>query len=113
MPIALCNVILKIITKIIVGRLRNHLYKIIHPSQAAFIPNRAINDNIIINNEVMRYLNLKKGTTGFMAIKIDLAKAYDRVEWNVLHKLMTCLGFQEQFIKLVLECVTTTRFTSA
>lgn len=83
-PIALCNVTLKLITKIIAGRLRPYLEGIVHPSQAASIPNRAINDNIIINHEIMRFMHKKKGVNGFMAIKIDLAKAYDRVEWEVL-----------------------------
>lgn len=79
-PIALCNVTLKLITKLLAGRLRNYLEQIVHPSQTAFIPNRAITDNIIINHEVMRFLNKKKGATGFMAIKIDLAKPM--IEWN-------------------------------
>lgn len=110
-PIALCNVILKLITKVKAGRLRPHLDLLIHPSQAAFIPHRAINDNIIINHEVMRYMNAKKGATGYMAIKIDLAKAYDRVEWAVLRHLMSLMGFEEHFIKLVMECVSTARFS--
>lgn len=110
-PIALCNVTLKIITKIITGRLLNLLESIFHPSQAAFIPNRAINDNIIINHEVMCYMNQKKGVNGFMAIKIDLAKAYDWVEWGVLQRLMKCLGFDDYFTHLIMECISTARFS--
>lgn len=110
-PIALCNVSLKIITKLIAGRLRPYLAELIHPSQAAFIPHRTITDNIIINHEVLRYMQMKHGATGFMAIKIDLAKAYDRVEWNVLSKVMACLGFATNFIHLVIECLTTARFS--
>lgn len=56
--ISLCNITLKIIIKIIAGRLRKHLEQIVHPCQAAFIPDRAISDNIIINHEVMRYIPL-------------------------------------------------------
>lgn len=59
-PIAVCNVIYKVITKILARWLRPHLEDIIHPSQTAFIPNRAIQDNIIINHEIMMYLNSKK-----------------------------------------------------
>lgn len=51
-PIALCNVILKVITKIIAGRLQPLLEDIIHPSQSAFVPHKVIGDNIIINHEI-------------------------------------------------------------
>lgn len=78
--ITLCSVVYKLITKIITRRIRTTLEDIVHPSQAAFVPNRSINDNIIINHEVMFYLKNKRSSKGFMAIKVDLAKAYDRVE---------------------------------
>lgn len=92
-PSALCNVFFKIITKIIAERLRQVLEDIIHPNQAAFIPHRSIRDNIMINHEVMHYMNLKKGKLGLlMAIKIDLAKAYDRVEWDDLKVITRNMG---------------------
>lgn len=103
-PIALCNIMLKIITKLLATRLRHHLEAIIHPSQSAFIPNRAIGDNIIINHEAMRYMKQKKGRTGFMAIKIDLAKAYDLVEWIVLGRIMEWMGYDQKAITLFMEC---------
>lgn len=110
-PIALCNVIFKIITKILATRLRLVLDSIIHPSQAAFIPNRCIGDNIIVNHEIMHYLNSKKGKAGFMAIKIDLAKAYDKVEWSVLTNLLTCFDFADTFIRWIKECISTAQFS--
>lgn len=91
-PIALCNVYYKIITKLLVGRLKGILGDLIHPSQSAFIPYREIANNIIINQEVMHYPNGKKGVNHLMAIKIDLAKAYDRVEWEVLDTMLLNYG---------------------
>lgn len=73
--IALCNVIYKLITKIISNHLQKILDLIIHPNQATFIPNRSIVDNGIINHEVMFYLKSKKGRKSFMAVKVDMAKA--------------------------------------
>lgn len=110
-PIALCNVIYKIITKIIASRLRSHLEGIISPNQVAFIPNRSIHDNIIVNHEIMYYLNKKGGKKSFMAIKIDLAKAYDKVEWNVFSHILGRLGFDDKFITLVHACISSAHFS--
>lgn len=110
-PISLCNVVFKVITKLIVGRLRGLLETIIHPSQAAFIPHRSIGDNSIINHEVMHYLNGKHGKHGYMAIKIDLAKAYDRVEWTPLLHILKLLGFSQEFRDLIFACISTPKFS--
>lgn len=97
-PIALCNIFLKMITKIIANRLRPLLDRIIHPCQSAFIPDMSINDNVIINHEVMNYHKGKKGKKRYMAIMVDLAKAYDKVEWTILTRLLLKLGFESKFL---------------
>lgn len=74
-------------------RLKAHLNDIIHPAQSTFIPTRSILDNGIINHEVMNYMNSKKGKIGFVAVKVDMAKAYDRVEWDVLIIALAAHGF--------------------
>lgn len=104
-PIMLCNVAYKVVTKILASRMREILAKIIHLSQVAFIPNRSITDNCIINHEIMHYLRLKKGKCGLMAIKIDMAKAYDMVEWNILMHILHLHGFNDKFCNLILECI--------
>lgn len=110
-PIALCNVIYKIVMKIIATRLKHVLNSIIHPSQAAFIPSRSILDNGIINHEVMCYLNAQKGRNGFIAIKVDMAKAYDRVEWNVLQTIMEAHDFNDNCCKLIFECILSVHYS--
>ena len=80
-PISLCNTIYKIVSKIVVGRLKPHLDKLISPNQAAFVPGRQGLDNIVIAQDLLHSLDTKKGKVGFMAVKVDLAKAYDRLEW--------------------------------
>lgn len=109
-PIALCNLVYKLISKILSSRLRHLLELIIHSSQATFVPHRSIGDNIIINHEVMFYMKNKKGSLGFMAIKVNLAKAYDRVEWKVLLHIFYLLGFHDKFIELIVECITIPQF---
>jgi uncharacterized Zn-binding protein involved in type VI secretion len=52
-----------------------------------------------------------KGRKGYMAIKVDMSKAYDRVKWSFLEGIMRRLGFAEQWIKLVMQCVTTVTYS--
>ncbi|PNX71390.1 ribonuclease H [Trifolium pratense] len=79
-PISLCNVTLKIITKTIANRIKAILPAIISPNQSAFVPGRLITDNILIANELFHYLTQTTKKTGYVGIKTDMAKAYDRIE---------------------------------
>lgn len=81
--IALCNVLMKIITKVMANRMKEMLEVVVSDSQSASIPGRLILDNVMVSYEVMHYLKRKKvGKDGFMALKLDMSKAYDRIEWN-------------------------------
>ena len=79
-PISLCNTVYKIVTKIIVNRVRNLLPNLISPLQMAFVLSRLGLDNMIIAQEIIHTISGKRGQVGYMAIKIDLEKAYDRLE---------------------------------
>jgi hypothetical protein len=79
-PISLCNVTLKIITKTMANRIKTILPDIISTNQSAFVPGRLITDNIIIAHEVFHYLAQTNSQTGFIGLKTDMAKAYDRLE---------------------------------
>ena len=78
-PISLCNTVYKVISKIIVGRIRPLISKLISPVQTAFVPCRKGIDNVVIAQELFYALDRKKGKQGYMAIKVDLEKAYDRM----------------------------------
>ncbi|KAJ0087889.1 hypothetical protein Patl1_32319 [Pistacia atlantica] len=63
--------------------------KIISPSQSAFIPDRLITDNAIVAFEVMHTMNTSlKGRDGYMALKLDMSKAYDRLECSFLQSCL-------------------------
>ncbi|XP_075671161.1 uncharacterized protein LOC142640761 [Castanea sativa] len=86
-PISLCNTVYKIVTKIIVARLRPFLSSVISPLQTAFVPGRRGTDNAIIAQEIIHTISRSKGKEGYMAIKIDLEKAYD----NLVDLIMSCV----------------------
>ena len=88
-PISLCNTVYKIVSKILVQRLRPLLPSLVSPMQVAFLEGRRSTDNVIIAQELIYSLKGRKGKDGYMIVKIDLEKAYDRLEWS--------------FIKMVLE----------
>jgi hypothetical protein len=83
-PISLCNVTLKIITKTIANRIKLVLPNMISPNQSAFVPGRHITDNILVAYEIFHHFNHSNSRKGYMGVKTDMAKAYDRVEWNFL-----------------------------
>ena len=79
-PISLYNVVYKVISKILAQRLKVLLPKIVSPWQGAFVPGRVIQDNTIIAQEVIHAMKRSKGKQGYMALKMDMEKAYDRTE---------------------------------
>lgn len=74
--------------------------------QNAFVKGRLISNNIIISHKIMHYLKTrsKGGKRGF-ALKLNINKAYDIVEWTFLKQMLMCLGFHQQWISQVMECV--------
>ena len=86
----------KIISKVLANRLKRILPDIISPSQSAFVPGRMITNNVLLAYELTHYLKQRrKRECGVAAIKLDMSKAYDRVEWNFLRKMMMKMGFHD------------------
>lgn len=83
--IGLCNVFYKIFAKILTIRLQPFMDSLIGPEHNAFIKSRLISDNVLIFHELVHSLNLKKsGKRAGMAIKLDISKAYECLEWSLL-----------------------------
>ncbi|KAL0295131.1 UNVERIFIED_CONTAM: hypothetical protein Scaly_3109300 [Sesamum calycinum] len=109
-PISCCNVIYKVITKILVSWIREILELLISPSQNAFVPGRLISDNVLLAQELFSGYNQCR-LPPRCALKVDLRKAYDTVEWDFLTATLRMFGFPAIFIRWIEECVTSAHYS--
>ena len=92
-PITLLNVEYKILTKILVERLKQVIEEIISPEQTGFVPGRHIQWNTHLLNLIEAYLN-ETDEEGLF-IFLDWEKAFDRCSWPYLHKAARALGLSD------------------
>ncbi|XP_026451804.1 uncharacterized protein LOC113352159 [Papaver somniferum] len=103
-PIALCNVLYKVVGKLLSNRIKPFLDNFISWSQTAFVPGRQILDNIVIAKELLHSMNNSTATDGHFALKVDMAKAYDRVNWKFLADMLILMGIHGHSLSLIMKC---------
>ncbi|GAB2284026.1 hypothetical protein Dimus_039637 [Dionaea muscipula] len=109
-PIACCNVLYKIISKILAKRLEGVLGSIIDTAQTAFIRGRFMIENIYLVNELIRRY-MRKRISPRCFFKIDLRKAYDSVDWEFLRGMLSALNFPPVFTHWLMTCVSTASYS--
>ena len=99
------------ISKVIINRLRSLLDKMVDPAQVAFVPNRWINENIVMAHEIVHSFKHTGKKKGFLGIKLDFQKAYDRMEWSFLLEVLRAFGFSGSFVNLIHQCLSSVEFS--
>jgi len=109
-PISYCNMVYKVISKILSARLVIALAYIISPLQNAFLGDRVMANNIHIIQELL-WLYERKHVSPRCLMKVDLKKAFDSVQWPFLQQLLLSFGFPNRFMHLIMQCVETSSFS--
>ncbi|XP_043697496.1 uncharacterized protein LOC122648332 [Telopea speciosissima] len=109
-PLALCNLLYKIITKILSNRIQHVIGSVVSHNQSAFIKGRSIVDNILVCHDIVRGIE-QKAASPTTVLKVDLHKAYDSLSRKFLFDVMGRMGFSDKFIGWVKACVTTPMFS--
>ncbi|XP_075101885.1 uncharacterized protein LOC142177309 [Nicotiana tabacum] len=99
-PISLSNFINKVLSRVLHDRLEIFLPSLIAPNQSGFVKGRSIFENILLTQEIVTDIRLR-GKPANVVIKLDMAKAYDRVSWKYLLYVLRKMGFSEHFINMV------------
>lgn len=111
-PISLCNVLYRVVSKVLGNRLQYLLPRIISVEQSAFVKRRSIVDNVMVAFELIHHMETKHNAkTGDATLKIDISKAYDRVDWGYLEAILLRLGFDRRWVDLMMMCLTSVEYT--
>lgn len=105
-PISLWNVLIRIVSKVLANRLKPCLKTLISDKQSAFIEGRLLTDNALLAYEINHYIKRRtQGKQGVAALKLDISKAYDRLEWIYIESMLTKFGFNQVWIERLMVCI--------
>jgi hypothetical protein len=107
--ISLCNTLYKIVSKVVVNRLKESIPVIVSPFQTGFVPGRSIHENIVVAQEIVHSMNKMTGKKGYFAIKVDLAKAYDMLRWDFILSTLQEVGIPHRLRDIIMHGITSVK----
>jgi hypothetical protein len=111
-PVSHCNVLYKMVSKLLANRIKACLEKCVSEEQSAFVEGTSILDNALIAIEVIHALKRKtKGRKGELALKTDISKAYDKVDWGFMRGMLERLGFATKWIHWMMLCISSVNYS--
>ncbi|KAJ1696584.1 hypothetical protein LUZ63_005096 [Rhynchospora breviuscula] len=110
-PISVCNFLYKVISKILANRMKSFIPALVSTNQTAFTLGRDIFENMIVIREVMHSMRKRSFHPPSFCFKCDLSKAFDRMKWEFIFKVLALFGFPGEFIQWIRACVTMARFS--
>lgn len=103
--ISLCTVPYKVITKFIINRLKPIMPMLVTKNQTSFVKGRHITYNVVIAQKVVHSTRVRKREKGFMALKIDMEKAYEQLRWDFIKDLLEEARLPSTLVRLIMQCV--------
>lgn len=110
-PVSVCNVVYKTITKILTACLKPFIGDCISPAQSAFVPGRDISENVILLREILHSFKQPNNKNQQFCLKIDLSKAFDRLDWDYLEDILPLYGVPQKLTRWIMSCVRSAVFT--
>ncbi|XP_013639673.1 PREDICTED: uncharacterized protein LOC106344925 [Brassica oleracea var. oleracea] len=110
--ISCCNLVYKVITKIIVNRLKSILQSSISRNQAAFLKGQSLGENGLLASDLIRNYRSSSCPRRCM-LKVDIKKAFDTISWDFIIKLLDAQDLPPLFVTWIRECITSPRFSVA
>lgn len=105
-PISLCTSLYKFFSKLLVRRIKTHTPSLISFNQVTFVTNRRVTNNVVIAQEVITsFKRKKKGSFGWMMVKLDLEKANDKLDWHFLKATLKVFKFPTIWINIIWNCI--------
>ena len=109
-PISCLNKLYKVISRLLVRRLKPILHHLILPNQTTFVEGRLLVENTVLASELVNGYHKNKGSRK-ITIKVDIAKAFDTLSWDFLFTALESLALSPPFICLLRACICLTSFT--
>ena len=104
----LCNLVYKLIAKVASHRLNPFLDNFISPQQFGFLKNRQISEPLAITQEVLH--SVKTRNKSALILKLDLTKAFDRVNWSYIRLILLQIGVLLEGVNWIMGCISSVNF---